>query len=372
MIFARTSGPPGVEGISAPGGALARGGEVSAEIVDLTWLNASVMRLLLELPAAIRFDYQPGQFLAVVPADGAPRCFSMAAPPSGRIVELHVRYRGGRGFSQWLKEKARIADRVAIAGPYGDFAWRSRGGGRVILLATGTGIAPISAMLEHALAHNDKRQGLRLYWGGRHTDDFYRAPMFRRWQETHGNFVFVPVLSRRGAAGAGFAVGRVQDVALAEASNLHNVDVYACGSPGMVEDARARFLQRADMSPSRFFSDSFEPAAVAEKSGPAAPTVAVIVKRRESADRIEARIGDTLLAALKRAGFPLFSICGGRASCGTCKTGIVPAWSARLPPPSQIERNLLACLPDSRVDDRLACQITLTAGLDGLEICPSG
>jgi ferredoxin len=118
--------------------------------------------------------------------------------------------------------------------------------------------------------------------------------------------------------------------------------------------------------------------AAARRSNPGQETradpalIAVTVQARDGASHIAASIGDTLLAALKKAGFPLLSVCGGRAVCGTCRTGIAPAWWARLPPPGKVERDLLACLPERRDDDRLACQIILTAGLDGLEVRAHG
>ena len=84
--------------------------------------------------------------------------------------------------------------------------------------------------------------------------------------------------------------------------------------------------------------------------------------------RISANQGDSLLAALKGAGLPAISICGGRAACGCCKLAVGAAWIDRLPPPEKAERRLLAHLPDYHAGERLACQIKLTAALDGLEI----
>jgi ferredoxin len=83
---------------------------------------------------------------------------------------------------------------------------------------------------------------------------------------------------------------------------------------------------------------------------------------------VEASIGETLLVALKRAGMPLLAVCGGRAACGTCLITIAPDWLSRLPPQSHVERNLLGAIGEGEEGDRLACQITLSAAHDGLEI----
>lgn len=364
---------PGAEALAAPGRAVhgwIAPMTASAEIADLQWLSGDVIRVSLAVPADTAFDYQPGQYLTIASEDGRRRCFSMAAPPACGLIELHVRHWPEGRFSHWLAESARVGDRIEIEGPYGNFTWRSQQSAGAVLLATGTGIAPIIAMLTRALENDAARLPIRLYWGVRRHADLYRALLFRRWERIHPRFVFIPVISRREGAD-GDAI-RVQDLALDELATLRGVDVYACGSPRMVSDVRAKFLARSDISPERFFSDSFAAADATEQPEPATPVIALRVRQEASLVPVEARIGETLLAALKRAGFPLLSVCGGQASCATCKVAIACAWAARISPPSKVERNLLASLAESKEGDRLACQITLTAELDGLELCPSG
>jgi ferredoxin len=99
-----------------------------------------------------------------------------------------------------------------------------------------------------------------------------------------------------------------------------------------------------------------------------AQTIALVVDFAGLTRRIEASIGETLLVALKRAGMPLLAVCGGRAACGTCLITVAPDWLPRLPPQSRIERNLLGAIGEGEENDRLACQITLIAAYDGLEI----
>jgi CDP-4-dehydro-6-deoxyglucose reductase len=342
----------------------------SAEIAGLQWLSGDVIRLSLALPADTEFDYQPGQYLAIASEDGRRRCFSMAAPPAGGQIELHIRHWPGGRFSHWLAEGAKLGDRIGIEGPYGNFIWRSQQASGAVLLATGTGIAPIIALLTRALDNEAAALPIRLYWGVRRHADLYRALLFRRWEKLYPRFVFIPVVSQRDGAAADPI--RVQDLALDELATLRGVDVYACGSPHMGSEARAKFLARSDFSPERFFGDAFTAADTPALPAPATPAIGLRLRQEASFAPIEARIGETLLVALKRAGLPLLAVCGGQASCGTCKVAIADAWGPRLPPPSKVERNLLACLPDSKAGDRLACQIILTAELDGLELCPSG
>lgn len=358
MALAKTASTPGAEDKSAPGGAPFGGEQIAAEIAELAWLNRGIIRLLIRLSSDRRFDYRPGQHLALVVEDGTRRFLSMAAPPGGRMLELHLRYRTKGRLSRWLTEKDRRGTPIAVEGPYGNFVWRSRGSAGVILLATGTGIAPLGAMLEQALTDAAPRQSIRLYWGGRATEDFYRAPLFRRWEATHDGFAFVPVLS---------AEGRVQDMALAAATDLRGVDVYACGAPAMIEDARTKFQARWDMAPERFYSDAFESAPVMQAPVERKP-LSLLLHGRDGVRTIAVQAGETLLVALKRAGLPLLAVCGGCASCGTCKVAIAENSRTRLTPPAKVERNLLACLPDYREGERLACQIILSAAFDQLEI----
>jgi ferredoxin len=88
----------------------------------------------------------------------------------------------------------------------------------------------------------------------------------------------------------------------------------------------------------------------------------------EELRQLEGEDGESLYSALRRAGLPLLSVCGGRASCGACRIQVTPAWRARLPPALETERQLLAVLPGRREGDRLSCQVRLAAELDGLTI----
>ena len=83
---------------------------------------------------------------------------------------------------------------------------------------------------------------------------------------------------------------------------------------------------------------------------------------------IEAYEGESLMIALKRAGAALLAVCGGKAACGTCKVALAPAWLARVSPAGPRELRLLRHIGAGQ-DERLSCQIPLTADLNGLEVC---
>jgi ferredoxin len=115
---------------------------------------------------------------------------------------------------------------------------------------------------------------------------------------------------------------------------------------------------------------------IAEMSGGAAETPPLqpprsavsIVLWNDCRQILQAAEGDTLVVVLKNAGVPLPAVCGGKAACGTCKISLTREWADKLPPPQKREQRLLAHLK-AVPGERLSCQITLTAELDGIEVC---
>jgi ferredoxin len=94
----------------------------------------------------------------------------------------------------------------------------------------------------------------------------------------------------------------------------------------------------------------------------------LVVETARGGRTIQGAAGEPLLGALRAAAVPIRSVCGGKASCGTCRVTVAAAWLARLPPAQRTERRLLACLEGAGPDDRLACQVTLAADHDGLAV----
>jgi CDP-4-dehydro-6-deoxyglucose reductase len=248
----------------------------------------------------------------------------------------------GLVFGGW-----RVGDEVELEGPFGQCVLAD-GTGPVLMLATGTGLAPMLAMLEENLAAALPRP-VTLYWGGRRMADLYMADELAALSRAHPEFRFVPVLSSTGSY--------VQERAAAAFADLSGVAVYACGAPSMVDAARQRLLALPGAAADRFFADAFEPAQAATESAADAPTIVV----RPSGDRVRVALGGSLLSGLANAGVAIQSVCGGHASCGTCRVRLAPEWMDRLPPVGRAERRLLAVLREPGPAHRLACQIALQA-----------
>lgn len=220
-------------------------------IQELDRLTGDVLRVVLRLPPGSVFDYRPGQYIDVIGHGGLRRSYSVAnAPAAHRQLELHIRRVDGGTMSDYWFGAAKLNDLLRLHGPLGTFFLRDVADADLVFLATGTGIAPVKAMLEELDTQTAAPRSVTVYWGGRVPADLY-------W-DTRGVGTahrFAPVLSRAAAAWDG-ARGHVQDLLLAEEREWGRTIVYACGSDAMIHDAR-RQLVAAGLGEGRFFSDAF-------------------------------------------------------------------------------------------------------------------
>lgn len=225
---------------------------VPCRIQSLDKLSHDVVRVMLRTPPTTPLAFLPGQYIDVIGAGGLRRSYSMAnAPQDDHLVELHIREMPDGQMSQYWFRDAKPNDLLRLRGPLGTFFLRGQAGKDLVLLATGTGIAPVKAILEGmaALAEEARPRSVTVYWGGRHREDLY-------WQPPEQSGVrFVPVLSRADEAWTG-ARGHVQDVMLREHPYLADTLVYACGSDAMIHGAQAK-LHAAGLPERQFHSDAF-------------------------------------------------------------------------------------------------------------------
>ncbi|TLZ26113.1 MAG: 2Fe-2S iron-sulfur cluster binding domain-containing protein [Gammaproteobacteria bacterium] len=232
-------------------------------IARLTPLAPDVMQLWLRLPAVERLRFHPGQYLDVLLENGRRRSFSIASPPhDSEALELHVRRVNGGGFSERLFGAAAGVGSLGtgallrIEGPIGQFSYRE-GLGPVLMVAGGTGFAPLKSMLRHMLETGIRRD-LHLYWGARHTQDVYEEALVLEWVRRHPQLKFTAVLSEASAAEAAHhRAGWVHEAVLADYPDLARFEVYAAGPPAMIEAMRTHF-PRHGLSTERLYFDSFD------------------------------------------------------------------------------------------------------------------
>ena len=344
----------------------------NTRVDTLEQIGLDVVRLVLRTEGNTTMTYQAGQYIAIHLPGGETRCYSMARAwqPDG-LLELHIRLHPGGLFSAWLFNALQSTEphhlSLTISGPYGDCIWRQpiHRQETIVMLATGTGIAPLAALLEQALATNETST-VTLYWGGRSSDELYLSRHFEELAQQHPNFCYVPVLASPEATWVGWK-GFVQECAAENHPDLRTARVYACGSPVMVSAARQLLTEQCGLDAEHFHADAFEPSV---QSCVTQTGNLIQVRVRQDAPQpyslsLAVVAKGTLLAVLRQAHL-LSGICGGNASCGTCRIDVRPDWSSRLPSPNRTEARLLAALNGSHPHHRLACQIQLNEALDGL------
>ncbi|MBI4997543.1 MAG: CDP-6-deoxy-delta-3,4-glucoseen reductase [Rhodocyclales bacterium] len=149
-------------------------------------------------------------------------------------------------------------------GPLGTFRLREESNKPMVMIAGGTGFAPIKALIEHAI-HNHIKRPIALYWGAKNRAELYLPELPQQWAAAHPHISYVPVLSEPTAADAWTGrTGFVHEAVLEDFADLSGHQAYVCGAPVMVEAALRDFVARG-LPADEFFADIFSYAAKAEK-----------------------------------------------------------------------------------------------------------
>lgn len=230
----------------------------------------SVTILDLRYPIGRRTPFRAGQFLNVILDDGDTRSYSLAnSPQHNDLAQLHVRHKAEGAFSARILQQLQFHDTVEIEAPFGEFFVEdtdrkgpSPAADPLILLATGTGFAPMRSIILDHIARRNIRP-VHLYWGARTVEDIYQMNFVRSVARRFDWFTFTPVLSRPHLGWNG-ATGWVQQVVAETQPNLTDYRVYACGSEAMVQSAADDLVRECGLNPDRFHSDAFVSAVSAE------------------------------------------------------------------------------------------------------------
>lgn len=225
-------------------------------------LADDVMRIRLKLPANERLQFLAGQYLDILMRGGMRRSLSMAnAPHENGLIELHLRNYGGP-FSDHVFNKMKEKEILRFEGPLGTFFLREESAKPIVLVASGTGFAPIKAMIEHA-RHKGFTRPMTLYWGGRRPADLYMHELALQWERDLA-LKYVPVLSDAAPEDQWSGrTGFVHRAVMEDFPNLTGYQVYVCGAPLMVEAAHKDFTTICKLPEDEFYADAFTPAVAA-------------------------------------------------------------------------------------------------------------
>ena len=240
--------------------------KMPSRIVHLEKKSHDVMQVRLQLPATDVFNYIPGQYIEFMLKDNVRRSYSLATSPKtfkkedgspANMIELHIRHLPGGKFTDQVFSTMKEKDIMRLEGPYGSFFLREDSAKPMILLASGTGFAPIKAVIEHMQLQGITRPAT-LYWGGRRPSDLYLDDWVKARLAEMPNLSYVPVISdalpEDGWTGR---TGFVHSAVVQDHADLSGHQVYACGAPIVVDSARKAYTTQCGLPEDEFYADSF-------------------------------------------------------------------------------------------------------------------
>ena len=235
---------------------------IPCRVMKITKPTTDVAILNLRLPMNENMRFLAGQYVEFILKDGKRRAYSIANPPKVEGVidlELHLRHSPGGVFTDHAFGKMKERDLLRMEAPLGTFYLREDSAKPIILLASGTGFAPIKSILEYSLVKGIQNQRpMTLYWGGRTKPDLYMMELAEQWAREQPNFKFIPVLSdATPECNWTGRTGFVHRAVMADFTDMSGHQVYACGAPIVIDSARRDFVEDCKLPEEEFFADSF-------------------------------------------------------------------------------------------------------------------
>jgi naphthalene 1,2-dioxygenase ferredoxin reductase component len=211
---------------------------MACKVATLDFLTQDILRLRLDIISGGPYTFSAGQFAKVVFAfsGGQARDYSMANRPDEADLEFHIRGVPG-GISEKLPSHLKVGDAVKVSGPFGTSYLRSQHTGPILLVAGGSGLAPIRSILRTVLLAGGTSQPIHLYFGVRAERDVYGEAELRALQAQHRNLSVHIVLSEEQGNAPGRRYGLVSDAVRADFPSLQGFMAYLAGPPVMVEAA---------------------------------------------------------------------------------------------------------------------------------------
>lgn len=235
--------------------------KIKCWVHSLEHVTHDVMIVRLQLPQDKKFKFQAGQYIDLELANGTRRSYSIANAQhtlkNNGIIELHIRLVPNGLFTTHVFNNMKAHDILHLEGPLGTFFLRGESSKPIIFLASGTGFAPIKAILEHMQHRSIDRQAT-LYWGCNQEQDLYMQNWIHEKQKQLPGLSYIPVITNilphdHWSGRTGF----VHEAVMQDHSNLSQFQVYACGSPVMVNAAKRDFIEQCQLAPEDFISDAF-------------------------------------------------------------------------------------------------------------------
>lgn len=238
--------------------------DVTAKITAIESLTHDIRRL--EVAVDDEFGFRAGHYVDItIPGTDVTRSYSMASLPSKPdSLEFIIKIYADGAFSSQLRDVLKVGDELQIKGPYGSCFRRKERSGPILLVAGGSGMAPVWSILTDHVENGDRDRPVTFFYGARTPDDLFYLSQIAKIAEQLPNFKFVPGLSHvdNGTSWTGergyihttvdkyFKDGRL---------NSQSMEAYVCGPPPMI-DALLPVLSMNRVDEARIHVDKFTPA----------------------------------------------------------------------------------------------------------------
>jgi naphthalene 1,2-dioxygenase ferredoxin reductase component len=206
------------------------------KVTDIEYVAHDVVVVRMAIVQNEKFHFYPGQFAKLSFGKLPARSYSMASQPEDHVIEFHIRQVPGGVVSDYVANTLRVGDLVGLQGPFGESFWQTNESptyqGPLLLLAGGTGMAPILSVLDAALKAGTPPHQIHVYHGVRGERDLYaHSHMAHRIRKHH--FCFTPVYSKERVAQS--PQGFLHEVVGQHFSDLQHARIFVAGPPPMVD-----------------------------------------------------------------------------------------------------------------------------------------
>lgn len=209
---------------------------MEAELVAAERLSENRVRLSVKAAQGALPIFLPGQYvnLSIPGLNGVHRSYSFSSLPGADVATFLIRNVSGGAMGSYI-ERARPGDRMTLHGPLGSFYLREPKR-PILMIAGGTGVAPMLSMLEVLAEQGMADQSIHLIYGAHDGADLVEVDRLEALKTRIPGLTLVTTCS--GADNAHPVKGRVTDHIDADRLNGGDVDIYLCGPPEMVESVR--------------------------------------------------------------------------------------------------------------------------------------
>jgi NAD(P)H-flavin reductase/ferredoxin len=228
---------------------------LDAEVIEKTDLSTNV--ILLKIKAKEPLAFIAGQFVNLRRNDGVIRSYSIAnSPNSEHELAFHIRILPNGKFSRWVADELTIGMPLSFSHAQGDCHYvAGQNEQPLLLIGTGTGLAPLYGILLDALSMHNHQGEIHLFHGSRDASGLYLEEKLIALTQKYSNFHYTACLSGE-VHDKKYTPGRANDIALQKVPNTTGWRVYLCGQPEMVlHSKRAAYLQGASLK--EIYADAF-------------------------------------------------------------------------------------------------------------------